>query len=223
MRLRGLAFVVVVSCTLACGSASSSDGDTRDAAVGVGDGGQSLEAAESAAGDAANANGACATFSACGGDVVGTWVVSGACVVTAPPLASCAAGTVTMSMQVSGTVTFRADGTYAVNTMAGITEMLGVPASCLGGADCTSLQTSLQGQSGVSSAVCSNAPSSACRCTEVFTPQPNTDSGTYTVTGTSVMSPGAYAQPYCVQGTTIRWQDMNASGSVFVVTATKQL
>jgi hypothetical protein len=60
-------------------------------------------------------------------------------------------------------------------------------------------------------------------CTEVFAPQPNTDSGTYTVTGTSVMSPGACTQPYCVQGTTIRWQDMNAAGTVFVVTATKQL
>jgi len=56
----------------------------------------------------------------------------------------------------------------------------------------------------------------------VFAPQPNTDSGTYTIMGTSMLPAGAYAEPYCVQGDTIRWQDMNASGLVFVVTATKQ-
>jgi hypothetical protein len=125
-------------------------------------------------------------------------------------------------MLVSGSVTFRADGTDAVNTMLGTTEMLGVPASCLGGADCASLQTSLlQGQSGVSSAVCTAAPSSACTCTEVFAPQPNTTTGTYTITGTSLTPLGAYAEPYCVEGNTLRWQDMNSSGLVFVVTATK--
>jgi hypothetical protein len=205
-------FVGVFLVTTACGGGSSRGGGDDMASDGA------------SGGDAADSSAACATLSPCGGDVVGTWAVSNACVVSTPPLSSCAAGTVSMSMQVSGTVTFRADGTYAVNTLAGITETLGMPASCLGGEDCATLQTSLlQGQSGVSSAVCSGAPSSACTCNEVFAPQRNTDSGTYTITGTSVTSPVIYPQTYCVQGDTIRWQDRNAFGIVFVVTATKQL
>jgi len=120
--------------------------------------------------------------------VVGIWTVQSGCVATIPPVPSCRQATQRESMQVSGTVTFRADGTYSVSTVLGLTKTVDLPANCLGGADCAGLQSSLASQSGVTSATCTAAAPSGCTCTEVLAPQPNNDTGTYATAGTSTLA-----------------------------------
>jgi hypothetical protein len=140
-----------------------------------------------------------------------------------PPITGCAQATASWTAQASGTATFGADGTVNVNTTLGLTETLGVPPACLGTADCTSLQMSLQSQVPPGgSASCTGAASSGCTCTQVIAPQPDTSSGAYMIQGTSITyGPGTYAEPYCVQGNTLVWQSTNANGFVYILTATQ--
>ena len=164
----------------------------------------------------------CSAFVPCGGDVVGTWVIDRACVLSVPPISGCAQGIETVSMSVSGTVSFSADGTVAADTTLALQKELVLPASCLAGTDCASMQTALLSQSGIVSASCVGDTTSAlCTCNEAFAPGRNTKSDPFTIAGTTLMSPGAYPEPYCVQGRTLQWQDQSADGLVFVVTAAK--
>lgn len=223
--------------TVACSSASTgAGGGALEAGAGsetggqgsMGDGGadggspsDGASPSDAAPAPPGDGGGSCPALAPCGGNVVGTWTVQSGCVVTIPPVPSCPQATQRETMQVSGTVTFRADGTYSVSTVLGLTRTVGLPASCLGGTDCAGLQSSLASQSGVRSATCTAAAPSGCTCTEVFAPQPNNDTGTYATVGTSITSPSGPAEPYCVQGTALQWQDTNADGLVFAITATK--
>jgi hypothetical protein len=176
---------------------------------------------ESATDDVALSDAALCALSPCGGDVVGTWAISGGCVVSTAQISSCPTATVSMTIHPSGTVTFSADGTVSVNTMLGVEELITVPPTCLGGADCASMQASLLGQPGVTSASCTGSAGTACVCHEVFAPGANTKSDTYALSGTSITSPSGSPEPYCVQGNTLRWQDKNAFGTTFVITAAR--
>src|SRR5258708_34221298 len=84
-------------------------------------------------------------FSACGGDVTGTWTLTKACTSGAPnPLATqCPSSTFQIVETVGGTINFKSDGTYSANTTSSSAGDFTLPASCLMGATCAQLQPRL--------------------------------------------------------------------------------
>lgn len=168
---------------------------------------------------------ACSPFTACGGDVTGTWSVTGVCI-TGVTDSSCTSATLAVTAQPSGTLTFNANGSYSDTATITATESATIPASCLSGAsDCTAFETALQGQTGVSGATCTGNVATSCQCSIVLTPQTDSNVGTYTTAGTALTRTptGATATttPYCVQGNTLRLQVLDSSGATTTLTATK--
>ena len=160
----------------------------------------------------------CGQVSACGGDLTGTWTITSGCLTSAGvkdaesgATGSCSGLTVAVTnISVSGTVTFNADMTY---TFASLQEQstltLNAPASCVGSGSCSALASALESTGDVASATCSGT--SGCSCTAMQTPQTETESGTYSVSGstvTTVPSTGtASSTPFCVQGSVLHLLD----------------
>src|SRR5258708_3867251 len=80
----------------------------------------------------------CTMFSACGGDVTGTWTLTKACTSGAPnPLATqCPSSTFQIVETVGGTINFKSDGTYSANTTSSSAGDFTLPPSCLRGPTC---------------------------------------------------------------------------------------
>src|SRR6185436_14209979 len=118
--------MTAAACSMRSDSPSESEGNLR----GGGAGGTSGSTTNSA-------GAACSDVAPCGGNAVGTWTVASACLAVAGNLdvsgfgLGCPTVTVTGSLQVSGTWTANADGTYADNTTTTGDEQLTVPAECL--------------------------------------------------------------------------------------------
>lgn len=82
-------------------------------------------------------------FDACGGDLVGTWEYTGACITLPPdalngnssdqsPFAMCEEQPLlSVTVDLTGTTTFDADGTYALEQTVTTSSEIAVPASCL--------------------------------------------------------------------------------------------
>ena len=79
----------------------------------------------------------CPNVTPCGGDVVGTWTVTSSCLNVAGALdltvagASCPSAPVTGSLQVTGTLTANANGTYSDDTITSGDEQFTLAPSCL--------------------------------------------------------------------------------------------
>jgi len=73
------------------------------------------------------------SFEACGGDPVGAWTIDGACTpATSGTDGDCPGATIVQSVSYSGTWTFDADMTYAVDGQTLQTVQGSFPQSCLG-------------------------------------------------------------------------------------------
>ena len=154
-------------------------------------------------GSSTNGPPGCLQAQPCGGDVVGTWNLLGACtspafltelnsqLQTACPGASVSA----FNIDISGTVTYNADLTYSSNVHETFTGTETIPLSCLGFASCA--------------AVVSDSPDSTLTCTGTTTctcqiggsPAGN-ESGTYSLSGTNLTMVGpddTTTNTYCVQ------------------------
>jgi hypothetical protein len=142
--------------------------------------------------------GACGAFAACGGDVVGKWTYSAACVSLPaeanPYAAKCPTATMTWTVDVTGTVEFKADGTFdQAGTMTG-SVVADVPKICSGGACPKSDAKTTWVDTGAS-----------CKGTWVPTTKSRTSTGTYTTAGSKLtVNPASAPQPsvfdYCVAG-----------------------
>src|ERR1039457_4684644 len=83
------------------------------------------------------ATGSCSNVAPCGGDVLGTWTVTSSCLNVAGELdlasvgAGCPSAPVSGSLQVTGTWTANADGTYLDNTTTSGSEQFTLGSSCL--------------------------------------------------------------------------------------------
>lgn len=154
-----------------------------------------------AAGCGGDGGGACG-LTPCGGDVVGTWQASTACIdkatlnmeFLAALEGSCpdvALGNV--SMTPSGTVAFTADMMFTSTLSVDSTIDIIFPAACTGGASCpvlgAALQGALVGTNGVTGATCTG--SSACTCTLAVTTNTFDDTGTWATAGTTLTVTGA--------------------------------
>jgi len=173
---------------------------------------------------------------ACGGNVVGTWTVSSACLnlsssdldISAAGLdpASCMNVAMTGSLNVSGTWTANSDGTYTDGTTTTGTVQLDLPAGCkkLSGAVlmCSGLDSPLTGL-GLESATCLDAASGGgCTCTGTVNQAglpgvlsvaaaPN---GDYTAANNALSldpTTPSTMYSYCVSGTQMTWTPQTTS------------
>jgi hypothetical protein len=166
--------------------------------------------------------GGCASlaFTPCGGDLTGTWKFAAGCA-DVPPVdptdGKCPEATTATAVDFSGTITFNADNTYAVDMSQSSSRTITLPASCvdaLGGASaCTSEGGTIDG-------------SGACAVTESDTPKTTSETGSYTTSDNTFTTTSAGGSPdnplsYCVTGATLKAMD-SSNGTTVIYTATKQ-
>jgi hypothetical protein len=157
-------------------------------------------------GSSGGSAGSCLQVEPCGGNLVGSWSLSNACINSAAismqfagvcPTAAVTAAHVTAS----GSLMFNADMTYSTMLNEGGTFSVSVPASCINGGSCTLLGAALQDPS-FQSVTCTG--STTCVCNVVLAPMITNETGTYTTSGTAAMlttSTGTTdGGDYCVQG-----------------------
>jgi hypothetical protein len=182
----------------------------------------------------------CTMFTACGGNVVGTWKLTKACISGLPnPLAAfCPSSTFQVSESLSGTVKFVANdgvtlamgvagGTYSSNISSSVVEDLNIPASCLQGATCAQVQSSINqsvdGGAPAAMGTCTDAAGGcACHVTAAGSATPTT--GVYSVSGSTITLDGQ-PSPYCVKGSGLLIQNpttMMAGAGTFTIAATKE-
>jgi hypothetical protein len=171
----------------------------------------------------------CTMFSACGGDIVGTWTVTNACYGGGvnPFAAQCPSSTDQIAVtSASGTMTFNADGTYSTTFDVNMTMDFTLPtAACLNGATCAQIQASFvqsDGGTGSTVATCTDAASGGCNC-HLTSTSDAPKNGHYAVSGSTIMLDGQAAS-YCVEGSGLLLQGQNhgTAGGTLTFTATKQ-
>jgi len=157
----------------------------------------------------------CNANAACGGDIIGVWEFAATCNLDGPrPEGFCSQQTVVSQVSVTGTHTFRADGTATFDgTFSGTVNDV-LPAACLVDPlpTCTALDADLKQRvaapgSAYKSAACTAASSGGCAC--VWSVETTaTSSATYTTAGstltlTNTSSGTTGTSSYCVQGSTL--------------------
>jgi len=160
----------------------------------------------------------------CGGDIVGTWNASDICMSRSILMAafveglmgSCPSASLgNVDPGPSGTFVFNSDLTYSINLTMSLSVGVNFPGACLPtGATCADLSAAIQqevaGDPTVQSAACTGA--STCVCTLVQTPVQATESGTYTVSGSSLFTTSTTQTApdelfYCVKDGTVTLKD----------------
>jgi hypothetical protein len=160
-------------------------------------------------------NGSCGG-GACGGNLVGTWTITNIC--SASPSSStgtCATSTDTSRLKETGTITFNADQTYAVNVTIGGSVNETIPTTCLG-LTCDQEGALLSQSTLYSSAICTTVGAN-CSCQLVYAGQTLAETGTYVTSGTSVTitttgSSSGSTDNYCVIGSTMTLSSMLMPG-----------
>jgi hypothetical protein len=159
----------------------------------------------------------CLQVQPCGGDVVGTWSFLGACRTPAVLQnfndnlqASCPGASITaLDIDISGTVTYNADLTYAANVTETIRATEIFPLSCLGFASCADVVSS-NTESTVS---CTGTTTCTCR---VAGAPPMIETGTYTTAGTDLTMAGPTStstDAYCVQNNQLHIISVDATSA----------
>ena len=177
----------------------------------------------------------CSNVTPCGGDVVGTWNVTLSCLTVGGELnlswlgVDCSSAPVTGSLQVSGTWTAYADGTYSDNTTTTGTESLEMLDRCLRVEGtcitCSRISAPLSSVGFTSVECVDNATGDpgecglGCTCSATVdqagglgvAPMFPSATGTYTVAGgTLTITEGEQEYSYCVSGTTLTVTPLSA-------------
>jgi hypothetical protein len=161
-------------------------------------------------------------FTACGGDVVGTWTLSGGCVTpsTLPRYTECEPVDIAVSVSPAGDLTLADDGSFTVNSLLFDAELdATVPKACLNeGESCTDNEIDDEGVEA----------GDACELNyghDVFVRDP----GSYTVDDTSnilaLADDGGFAVgnfEYCVDGDTLQLRRTDVTTHEAILTLTKQ-
>jgi len=167
----------------------------------------------------------------CGGEIVGAWQPSSACVdretlkmdflngvMDSCPTASLGA----ITMTPNGAVSFADDATFTGTLTVSSTVEVNFPRACIGAAPCDLVTMALQtlvGTSGVTSITCATG-AAACVCTFAQTMDQVDDSGTWATSGTAVALAGATLQqsiPYCVEGSSLHLLELDMGSSTMVI------
>ena len=195
--LRGSVMFVLCVATAACGSSAKNTAGTGGSGGGGGGAGTNDDAA---------VNGiSCDPFTACGGNIVGTWRLVSSCgSVSSWPCPS-SERIAAKSSVTQETYTFASNGTFSLAASGDLTETLVYPPACLGGITdagisqaCADIERAFltptqTGDAGtqmvvVKSASCSAAANDTCVCNAVLTTTGSqlTTSGSYTTSGNQV-------------------------------------
>lgn len=213
-------------------AADTATGDTSPADTGSPDAADT-NVADTAATDTAPADttpdvtdGPC-DFTACGGDgLAGAWSVVGFCTDAQIPdpfgsLPGCEDAVFTFDPTASGTITFKADGTYSMQTTLLGSLHVEVSAACLttlGMASCDAFAAQLSEESEVT---CQSADGGGCTCEGGGT-QDSIESGTWTVSGDELTTTPEEGSPdtvkVCVRGDTAKVQSVDSDGDAPVST-----
>lgn len=168
-------------------------------------------------------------FTACGGDLTGTWKLVGWCTGTEVPTGSgfdagCSGATVSTIATPTETITFSSDGTYSSGqfTLAS-TRTETIPTRCLAtSCDPGDLAINTGGTMG---ATCSISGSN-CVCSGEQTSTAVAQTGTYTISGTTVTTNDGNAHLYCVRGALLEMApspgDSLSGRTSLVVVATRE-
>lgn len=205
MRI-GRVVLAVALAAIGCGSSSAKpDGGGTGGSGSGGSGG--------------TGSGSCGMVEPCGGDIVGTWNVTGECinsmVLDPQTQAICAQASISnISISVSGSGTFNADLTYSLAENVTVMVTWNVPATCLAGETCDYFASMFQGQLPANTTFTCTG-SSACTCTEAASGTAD-DNGTYALSGsnisvTSAVSGSTSSGGYCVQGSTLHLITLDAT------------
>jgi hypothetical protein len=194
--LVGIALLVV-----SCGSVTGQTDAGGGGRGGSGGGG----GARNPTGGAGGADAGCVSVPACGGDIVGTWKVTGSCLNATKDLSSvCAGASADVTYMFAGTVTYKADQTYSSALTATVTVHEHYPSGCMPfGLTCAQLgQEAADASPVVVSASCSTDALGRCNCDSVTTPTVTNTPGTYSISGDTLTTAqgSTTSTPYCVQG-----------------------
>jgi hypothetical protein len=146
----------------------------------------------------------------CGGNIVGDWQIVSSCVKSSGTvnLSGCTSpATVSASLTVTGTASFRSDLTYTTTDQISGSETIGYPAACLTvqgvTITCDQLSQSFSA-GGTTSGACTAAPGGACNCNVTLAAQASGETGTYSTSGgtltTTPTGSTSGTSGYCVQG-----------------------
>jgi hypothetical protein len=159
--------------------------------------------------------GTCSTFTACGGDIVGTWVTTSGCVQVTGTIASgrCVIDVNETDSEISAVETFNPDGTYTSEYSASESDVFTINPPCFSTSDapipCDQAAEMLDMGAPVMSGTiapwaCSQGPSGRCICQTSVTVSKALASGTYATDGSTLTeTPTCGVQDvdrYCVTG-----------------------
>ncbi|WP_437508054.1 hypothetical protein [Sorangium sp. So ce1099] len=186
--------------------------------------------------DGSTGGGACAEAQACGGDPTGSWTIEETCLdrsMFAEINANCGAEIDVSGVEFNGSAEFRPDGTYTTaSTVTGPMKAV-YPPPCLVFEDttitCAQLDQSMQdliaqGEAPYESAACA-AAGQDCVCNLILAESTTTGAGTWSVSGTSLITESngeAPAEvPFCVEGSslTMAAQPLEAGSSAGPLTS----
>jgi hypothetical protein len=170
----------------------------------------------------------------CGGTPTGNWTAKSACVDQATLnmqfLGDIATDCPTASLSnakynPSGTLTFGTDMSYTAAVTMGISFNMNLPASCLNGASCATVNAGIQsivGMDGITSATCTG--SGSCTCAIAGVVDVEASSGTWasagtTLTLTATSGGNGDSGPYCVQGNTLHLLSVDMSMAMVKITS----
>jgi hypothetical protein len=158
-------------------------------------------------------------FSACGGDVVGTWAVTGVCAEIADAVIDvCPTALATLDITLTGTATFNADGTRSTDFTSENTITYTLDAACLNAitmnmppATCDALSKEADPTSGDGPTTCTGDPSVSCTCVATNPEKTEMKTGTYSVDGSTLVSKNdddnsMNVAQFCVKDTELRVQ-----------------
>jgi hypothetical protein len=154
----------------------------------------------------------CTPLTPCGGDITGTWDVSGGCVAydLSQLTSRCPGSTASATGRSRGRVVF--DGTHAQRVSESQVDLqVGVPAFCanfVGG--CMGIQTQLRMQAPDSA--CVTQTDGSCYCQAQYDYVINDADGYTTMNNEIIGASSGKMWAYCVNGSTLTYQDNSTSG-----------
>jgi len=157
-------------------------------------------------------------FEACGGNVVGTWNVTGVCAKGTTELEDiCPDAVAEIDLQLSGTATFESDGTRTTNFTSKATITYTLSADCLSEitegmppASCDDLSKEADPEEEKGPTTCSGDPEVSCTCVEEGLEKTETKTGGYEIDGKSITMISEDGDEdvleFCVDGDEARFQ-----------------
>jgi hypothetical protein len=172
-------------------------------------------------------------FAACGGDVVGTWTVTGACASATTALSDmCPTALISLDITLSGSATFKADGTSTSDFTSKADISYTLDADCLsnitgGHPPSTCDDLSQPADDSGKATVCTGDPAVGCDCVQNGVEKTEAKTGTYVVDGSTMTTTddadgSTGSLTFCVKGNDGRFQETSDDLAVFTWMATKQ-